>query len=403
MARELHFRRALALRGALSPQMLRVGVGISTDRDAERAGALAASGAMQSGDLSRANLLLVFATTTHGPGFTRVTRVASEVCGSRDVIGCSAAGLFAREREVEGGAGVAVVALAGDFAARPFFVPTLRGRGEAVAEEIRRAVGDAPGATRLLLVFADSYHLEPESLLQALGRRLPDALVVGGGASEDGSVGEVSVFAGNASSSNAVAGALLVGDFRTTVAVAQAVRPVGGIHRVTRARGNVILSLGERPAAEVFAAIVPGPLLEDPRRALAVLLVGLRDDEGEFVVRHLMGLDPETGALAVAAPIAEGQELFFCVRDPHAAREDLQRVLAAQAAAWAPAGAAGGLYVSCVGRGRAFHGMSGLETAYIGQHLGTLPVGGFFSGAEIASTRGGVRLHQYSSVLTLLG
>src|SRR3989442_11390240 len=128
--------------------MLRVGVGLSTDRDTERAGALAASAAMQSGDLSRANLLLVFATTTHGPGFTGVTRTASEVCGTRDVIGCSAAGLFAGEREVQGGTGVAVVALAGDFASRPFFVPTLRGRGEAVAEEICRAVGDAPGAAR---------------------------------------------------------------------------------------------------------------------------------------------------------------------------------------------------------------------------------------------------------------
>jgi small ligand-binding sensory domain FIST len=381
--------------------MLRVGVGLSTDRDAARGGALAASAAMQSGDLTHADLLFVFATTPHGPGFTRVTRAASEVCGTQEVVGCSAAGVIAGQDEVEGGPGIVVMALAGDFKARRFFTPTVRGRGEIVAEEIAQTVGDVPGTTRLLVLFADSYHLEPE-LLSALGRCFPDTQVVGGGASEDGSVGEVSVFAGNATSSDAVAGVLIAGDFRMTVGVAQAVRRVGGVHRVTRAHGNSVLTLDGRPAAELFAEVVPGPLLEDPRRALAVVLAGLGVGKGDFVARHLLGLEPASGALVVAAPVTEGQELFFCVRDPHTAREELQRVLAEQAAVW-PTIAAGGLYVNCVGRGSGFHGLPGLEAAYIRQHLGALPVGGFFSGAEFASSGGSVQLHQYTGALTLLG
>ena len=59
--------------------------------------------------------------------------------------------------------------------------------------------------------------------------------------------------------------------------------------------------------------------------------------------------------------------------------------------------------MTCVGRGRGFYGVSGLESAYLRQHLGALPVAGFFSGAEYAPGADGTQLHQYTGVLTMLG
>jgi len=97
-----------------------------------------------------------------------------------------------------------------------------------------------------------------------------------------------------------------------------------------------------------------------------------------------------------------GQKMFFGVRDPLAAREDLQRVLGEQAASWTtPPGAA--LYVNCDGRGRHFYGVPGLDTAYIRQQLGRLPVAGFFSGAEFGPGQSGATLHQYTGILAVLG
>src|SRR5436309_8157788 len=193
--------------------MLRAGVGLSTDRDSERAAASAASAALCSAGTEKADLLLVFATTVHGPGFTRVTRTAAEVGGTRDVVGCSAAGVLAGEEEVEGGAGVAVLALAGDVGARRFFVPISRGGAVDAAEQIVTAAGNADDAG-LILLFADTYNVQLEPLFEALASRMPGVPVVGGGASEDGSVGEVAVFAGDASSSHAVAGVVLGGEVR---------------------------------------------------------------------------------------------------------------------------------------------------------------------------------------------
>jgi small ligand-binding sensory domain FIST len=143
--------------------------------------------------------------------------------------------------------------------------------------------------------------------------------------------------------------------------------------------------------------------LEDLRRALAVVLVGLPIGEDDFVVRHMAGIDPARGAIVLAGRAREGSTLFFGVRDPSGARQDLDRLLAAQTAAWGSTRPAGLLYVNCVGRGRALHGVSGLDTAYIRQHLGSLPVGGFFSGAEIAPAGGAVHLHQYTGVALMLG
>ena len=382
--------------------MLRAGVGLSTERDSKRAAADAAGGALRSAGVDKADLVLVFATTAHGPGFTQVTRTAAETCATRDVVGCSAAGVLAGEEEVESGPGVAVLALAGDVAVRRFFVPISRGRAaDAAAEIVSADARDTPDP-RLVVVFADSYNVELEPFFEALAARLPGVPVVGGGASEDGSVGEVSVFSGDASSSHAVAGVVIGGAVRSTIAVAQALRRVGPVRRITSTSGNWILTLDGRPALQAFRDVVPGSLLADTRRALTVVLAGVSDGDGDFVARHLVALDEERGALGVAARASVGGELFFGVRDPLAARDDLQRALTDQARSWEnpPAGA---LYVNCVGRGRNFYGMPGLDTAYIGQRLGRLPVAGFFSSAEFASVRGAARVHQYSGILAVLG
>ncbi len=382
--------------------MLRAGAGLSTDRDSARAAGEAVAGALRSAGVERADLLFVFATTPHGPGFGRLTRAAAEVAGTRDVVGCSAAGVLAGENEIETGPGVAVLALAGDVVVRRFIVPTSRGGARRAAADVASAVDGVPGGDRLLLLFADTYNLDLPGLLDGLAARLPGVRVAGGGASEDGSVGEVAVFSGDASSSHAVSGVLLAGDLRATIGVSHAVRRVGPVRRVTGAHGNWILGLDGAPALERFRSVVPEPLLAEPRRALSVVLAGFPNGGDDFIARHLVGLDNEHGALAVAAPVAVGQEMFFGVRDPVGAREALEQVLATQAAAWS-APPAGALYVNCVGRGRGFYGVEGIDTAYIARRLRGLPVAGFFSGAEFAPGSGTVLVHQYTGVLTMLG
>ncbi len=102
-------------------------------------------------------------------------------------------------------------------------------------------------------------------------------MIVGGGASEDGSIGETFQFCGDTVSSNSVAGMLLAGDFDLNIGASLACTPIGPPHRVTAVRDNIILTLDGRRAYDVFAEAA-GPLAEDLRRALAFVFVAIPHD-----------------------------------------------------------------------------------------------------------------------------
>jgi small ligand-binding sensory domain FIST len=383
--------------------VLRAGVGLSTERDSTRAAVEAAGAALRAAGLEQARVALVFATTPHGPGWERALRAVVKATGTREIAGCSTAGVLVGDDEVDRGPAIAVLVLGGDLTARRFMVSLTRGRCEDAADALATAVGDVAVPGGLVLLFADTYRFAAEPFFARLQSLLPGVRVVGGGASEDGSVGEVVVFAGDTAAGSSVSGLVLGPDVAATVGVAQALHRVGAIHRVTAADGNLVLALDGRPALDVFRTVVPEPLLTDPRRALAVVLAGVSAGNDEFVARHLVGFDGERRGLALAAPVPTGHSLFFGVREPNGAREGLDRMLCQQTATWRGRHAAAALYASCIGRGRRFFGVPGLETAYLRQHLGALPLIGFTSGAEFAPGGGATHLHQYTGVLAVLG
>ena len=56
-------------------------------------------------------------------------------------------------------------------------------------------------------------------------------------------------------------------------------------------------------------------------------------ERGDFLVRNVLGGDPETGAIVVGDDIEVGQTVQFHVRDAAAADEDLREMLAGEDAA----------------------------------------------------------------------
>jgi small ligand-binding sensory domain FIST len=88
--------------------------------------------------------------------------------------------------------------------------------------------------------------------------------------------------------------------------------------------------------------------------------------------------------------------LLFVRRDGQAAREDLERMVEGLRRQF-PGGFRGGLYVSCLGRGRHQFGDEGAELALVQDVLGDVPLVGFFANGEIFANR----LYGYTGVLTL--
>jgi small ligand-binding sensory domain FIST len=388
--------------------MLRAGVGFSVSHNPRTAALEACVAAMKQAGLGQASGAIFFATTAHGGAFPLILRTIGEATGTAEVAGCSTIGVIASETEVENGPALSVLVFGGDeIHAKRLFVPSLRGRGREVALELAAAVKPALGQSNLLCVFADTYNMNADPFLAALQAELPGVAIVGGGASEDGSIGETFVFCGDTVSSNSVSAMLLSGEFDLNIGASLACTQIGPMHRVTEVRDNIIIALDGRPAYEVFAEAA-GQLAEDLRRALAFVFVGIPLDEnpsrlerGRFLVRNIIGASEEHGVIAVAHHPQIGDAIGLVLRNGERAREDLKATLEQMRERSARA-AAFGLYFDCVSRGSGLYNLPGHDAAYIRQYLGAIPVSGFFTGFEIGPLGDGTGLLQYSGVLALI-
>ena len=391
--------------------MLQAGVGLSTQQDTTHAAREAARTALLRAGSTQADFALVFATAGHGPGYSSLLRTIKETTQATHVVGCSAGGVLTTDGEVERSSGVAVLTVKTDaFAASRFFIPQLRGRSYETGKEVAARVQPQLGTDNLLAIFPDTYNFNATSFFHGLSEGVPDLTTVGGGASEDGSIGETFQLCGDTVSNNAVCGLLLSGQFQQSMSIAQACQPIGPVHTVTKSHQNLLLELDGRPAFDVFAEVVRKPLVDDLRRAAAFVFIGLPVDRerqhiarGEYVVRNIVGFDPQQGIVAVADEIRQGQKMVFTLRSRDGSREDLKTTLEAQAREWHGTTPSFGLYINCLGRGQGLYGFPDLDTSYIKQYFGEIPLIGFFSGCEIAPIRQQSALHQYSGVLVLVG
>ncbi len=360
--------------------------------------------------IQRADAALVFFTADHAKDHRELIEPICRATGTDRIAGASAAGILTGAGEVEGGHGVAVLVLASDkMAAQPFLFQPLRERDREIGGQIARLAAPSAMQNSLLALFPDTYNGQPQRLLHAIHQSGGFVPVVGAGATEDGTRQATYQLCGDSLVTNGVAGMVLSGSFHASIDITQGCQPISAPMTITSAEGNLIYEIDNRPAVEVFARLLKGPLAEDIRRALMVLFVGLPADAnensvapGKYVVRNIIGLDPEKGILGVAEEVREGQAMIFTCRDGERAREDLNQMLARQAEHLHGKEPAFGLYFNCCARGASLYGIAGIDSAYIRQALGDFPLIGMFGGYELAPLGGANRLFAYTGVLALI-
>lgn len=185
-------------------------------------------------------------------------------------------------------------------------------------------------------------------------------------------------------------------------AVSQGCRPIGEPYIVTRANQNLVLSIGQRNAYEVLEEAFDSLDLADQFAAKGNIFAGLAINEykdelrrGDFLVRNILGGDPQAGVLALGAFPRVGQTLQFQLRDRLAADEDLRLQCAAAQNRYGQPFA--GLLFSCLGRGRQLFGDSHHDAAVVEDVFGRIPLSGFFCNGEIGPVGGQNFLHGYTA------
>lgn len=181
--------------------------------------------------------------------------------------------------------------------------------------------------------------------------------------------------------------------------LSQGCTPIAAPRTVSDGEENVVKSIDDRPALEVFKEDIGELLARDLNRVGGYIYAGFPiagTDTGDYLVRNITGVDPRQGWLAVGAEVEAGQRIVFCRRDHAAAVTDLKRMLAdVKDRAGGPPKAA--VYVSCVARGPHLFGADSAELRLVRDALGDLPLVGFFANGEIFNNR----LYGYTGVLTL--
>lgn len=342
-----------------------------------------------------ARTAFVFATPDFKPFFAEMCETLRVDGHIVDVVGCTVGGWIAGDREMETGSGCSILALRAEIG-EP--VPLLSGQFLPPGSSW---ISDPPNAW---IALGNPYLFEMDDWLAETNKGTPHVPVVGGLAS-GGSEGDTLVFI-NGTEVEACA-VPLHGRTRLVPMVTQGCRPIGEPLPVTNAEQNVIYALGCKPAYQVLDTVFQTLSDEDKSNARGNLLAGLAGSEyleefrsGDFVVRHIIGADPESGAVVIAGAPRVGQTLQYQLRNREAAMEDLKRAFNPKRTELRKAFAA--LLFSCIGRGEAFFGVKNQDAAFLSGVMEGRPVGGFFCNGEIGPVWGINSLHGYSAVAAML-
>jgi small ligand-binding sensory domain FIST len=390
--------------------MIRAGVGQSSHASTAQAVEEALDLALAQAGSAHADAAVIFFSVEHAARGRALAELIQRRAGTERIAGCSTSGMLTSGGEVEGGHGMAALVLSSDqIECRPFLFKPFQERESEIGAELARLVETSEATSALTALFPDTYNGQAQRLLESLHDERGFTPVVGAGASESGVAQATYQLSAEGIANNAVAGVHFSGSFQSHIEITQGCQPITEPMVITKAARNYIYEINERPALEVFAGLLKGPIAEDLRRALTVLFIGLPADRlinsvapGKYLVRNIIGIDPNKGILGVAEEVSEGESMIFAMRDGQRAREDLSQMLQRQKNNLAGRRPAFGFYFNCCARGSSLYGIPGIDSAYIKQTLGDFPLIGMFGGYELAPLGRANHLFAYTGVLALI-
>jgi small ligand-binding sensory domain FIST len=339
-----------------------------------------------------ANLGLVYTTDVLADHLSDIVARLRAATGIQDWLGTVGTGVSACGLELHDRP--AVVLLAGAVPAEAFRViePVSEGLG---AFETRHGRWIAERTPYFGIVHGDPRTAGLPDLVAGLSA-LSSSFLVGGLSASRGEMWQV---AGEVSQGG-LSGALFSPDIKVVTGLSQGCTPIGPRRLVTEAESNVVKTIDERPAVEVFIEDIGELLARDLRRIGGYVYVAFpiaESDTGDYLVRNLTGIDTDKGWLGVGHSVVAGDRIQFCRRDHDAAVKDLKRMLA-DVKRRSDSAPRAGLYYACVARGPNLFGSESEELRLIRDELGEFPLVGFFANGEISHDR----LYGYTGVLALI-
>lgn len=262
------------------------------------------------------------------------------------------------------------------------------------------SLDDIPGhisnaGVHVAVVHGDPRNGQLPQLIAQLPERIGNGYLVGGLTSSNSYHYQIA----DSITEGSLSGVIFDDQVVLVTGLSQGVSPLGKQHQLTECDGNIAIRIDHRPALDVLKEDIGEVLARDMSRIGGYIFAGfpVKDaDTGDYLVRNLLGIDPNTGAIAIGEYLQADSAIMFCKRDRNSAEEDLRRMVD-RVHGRAGLKIKGGLYFSCLGRGEHMFGGRSRELELIADRIGDIPLIGFYANGEIS----GNRLYGYTGVLTL--
>ncbi|HEV7731516.1 MAG TPA: FIST N-terminal domain-containing protein [Candidatus Binatia bacterium] len=337
------------------------------------------------------DLVVAFVSPQHRAEYDAMPELVRAALGPRTFIGCSAGGVIGGGHELEDEPGVSLTAaVLPNVTLTPFHrdlpdVPML------------------PAPPQHFLLLPDPFSFDADAFVHTLDEAYPTSTVIGGVASGGREPGSNALWLDGTTHRGGVVGLALDGDIAVDTIVAQGCRPIGEPMFVTRSERNVIHDLDGRRAAVILQDLYARSEGPDQRLFRESLFLGIvmreareQYQQGDFLIRNLLGIEPKTGSLVVGALVRDGMVVQFHLRDARTSADDLDELLRRHEGT--PHGA---LLFSCLGRGKGLYGVADHDTDAFHARFGAVALGGFFCNGEIGPVHGTTFLHGYTSAFGL--
>jgi len=344
------------------------------------------------------DLALVFVTPVHAGALEEIVSTIRATLAPGTLLGCAAVSVLGGGREVERGPGISLWA-GRTGPVSPFHLSVAQSPDGLTFTGWPEELPENPSG---LLLIPDPFSFPTDDLLRRLETDRPGMPVVGGMASAARTPGGNRLVVDDRVVTSGAVGAFLGEGVEVTTVVSQGCRPVGHPFVVTRAEHNVIYELAGKSAVERLQEVAAA-LPDDDRELLADMVqIGRVIDEskldfgpGDFLVRQVVGADPNAGSLRVGDIVDVGSTTQFQVRDHISADLDLRRMVGGHTAEAA-------LVFTCNGRGTNLFPEPDHDASVISESLAGAPVAGMFCAGELGPIGNHNFMHGFTASVVLL-
>ena len=376
----------------------------------------------QLGRRGDADLALVFASTAYASDLPRLLPLLQRELKSKHWLGAAGGGVVgtrsdgtASEIEQAPSLSVTLLTLPGAqieaSALATDSLPDLDG----AAQQWQDWTGINPAHCRSQIVLIDPTSSNINDLISGLDYAFPAAEKIGGIACPHNAPHGSLLF-----DNRVITGALVCsigGSWRLESVVAQGCRPIGPVFSIEQVQRNVLLELSEGDRRDTPVACLQRVLADlsakEREQVRHSLFLGIErrnlqlnpnrpeSSEGAFLVRNLIGVDPNNGAVAVAERVRPGMNVQFQLREADASRTEALSLLRS-AAESTDSPPVFGLLMACLGRGKGLFGQPDGDVSLGRTVMPDLPMAGAFCNGEIGPVAGSTHLHGYTACWGLL-